>query len=78
MVALSDPWTKERITEWPKANPPRTHPLERSPTKMVTAYVKQSFPLPTISDLAAAKFKLADWSSGRLRVPVTALVLMTV
>jgi hypothetical protein len=78
MVALSDPWTKEPITEWLKANPPRTHPLERSLTKMVTAYVRQSFPLPTISDLVAAKFKLADWSSGRPRVPVTALVLMTV
>ncbi|KAG0693696.1 kinase-like domain-containing protein [Suillus ampliporus] len=65
MVALSDAWTTEAIAEWLKVNPPLTHPPEQSLTKMVTAFVTQSLPHPTFSELAVRKFTLADWSSAQ-------------
>jgi serine/threonine-protein kinase SRPK3 len=65
MITLSDAWTTEAIAEWLRANPPVTHPPERSLTKMVTAFVTQSFPPPTLSELAVGKFTLADWGSAQ-------------
>jgi serine/threonine-protein kinase SRPK3 len=75
MIALSDAWTTEAIAEWLKANPPVTHPPERSLTKMVTAFVTQSFPPPTLSELAVGKFTLADWGSGKSGIIFATLVL---
>jgi serine/threonine-protein kinase SRPK3 len=75
MITLSDAWTTEAITEWLKANLPRTHPPERSLTKMVTAFVTQSFPPPTFSELAVGKFTLADWGSGRSGITFAGLAL---
>ncbi|KAG2121733.1 kinase-like domain-containing protein [Suillus clintonianus] len=66
MIALSDKWTTEAIAEWLKANPPRTHPPEQSVTKMISAFVSQSLPPPTFSELAVGKYTLADWGSAQL------------
>ncbi|KAG2143114.1 kinase-like domain-containing protein [Suillus cothurnatus] len=65
MITLSDAWTTEAITEWLRANPPVTHPPECSLTKVVMAFVTQSFSPPTLSELAVGKFTLADWGSAQ-------------
>jgi serine/threonine-protein kinase SRPK3 len=64
MVELGSQWSTEAIDTWLKENPPRTHAPERSLKKMVTAYVSQSFPPPSLDALASYNFKLADFSSG--------------
>ncbi|KIJ62429.1 hypothetical protein HYDPIDRAFT_169105 [Hydnomerulius pinastri MD-312] len=65
LVALSQHWSPRALTEWLKDNPPQAYPPERSLTKMVTAFVTQSFPDPTVDELALGTFKLADWGSAQ-------------
>jgi serine/threonine-protein kinase SRPK3 len=64
MIELGSHWSTEAIDTWLKENPPRTYAPERSLNKMVTAYVSQSFPPPTLDALASYNFKLADFGSG--------------
>ncbi|KAH7918638.1 kinase-like protein [Leucogyrophana mollusca] len=66
MMDLGSSWTTEAITAWLQANPPQTHPPERSLNKMVTSFVIQSLPHPSISELASGTFRLADWGSAQL------------
>ena len=65
MAARSDAHTTEAITNWLEANPPRTNPPSRSMTKMIKSFVTESFPHAPVSELAAGRFKLADWGSGK-------------
>jgi hypothetical protein len=64
MVDLERHWTTEAIDTWVRENPPRTYAPERSLNKMVSAYVSQSFPPPSLDALPSCNFKLADFSSG--------------
>jgi serine/threonine-protein kinase SRPK3 len=64
MVVLGSHWSTDAIDTWLEENPPRTYAPERSVKKMVTAYVSQSFPPPSLDALASCNFKLADFSSG--------------
>jgi hypothetical protein len=68
MIDLGSCWTPEAIESWVKANPPRTYASERSLNKMVTAFISQSFPLPTLDALSSHNFKLADFSNGVFEV----------
>jgi serine/threonine-protein kinase SRPK3 len=64
MIDLGRHWTTEAIDTWVKENPPRTYAPERSLNKMVSAFVSQSLPLPTLDELPSCYFNLADFSNG--------------
>lgn len=63
-------WTSDAIDNWVRTNPPRTYAPERSLNKMVSAFVSQSFPPPTLDALQSCSFKLADYSNGMLYKPL--------
>ena len=64
MINLERHWTAETIDTWVRENPPRTYAPERSLNKMVTAFVSQSLPPPSLDALPLCNFKLADFSNG--------------
>ncbi|KIJ62431.1 hypothetical protein HYDPIDRAFT_30399 [Hydnomerulius pinastri MD-312] len=64
-ILVAQPWSPHALTEWLKDNPPQAYPPERSLSKMVTAFVMQSFPDLTVNELALGAFKLADWGSAQ-------------
>jgi len=64
MISLGRQWTTDTIDNWVTENPPRTYPPERSLNKMVSAFLSQSFPPPTLDVLPSCNFKLADFSNG--------------
>jgi hypothetical protein len=64
MIDLERHWTTEAIDTWVRENPPRTYGPERSLNKMVSAYVSQSLPPPSLEALQSYNFKLADFSNG--------------
>ena len=64
MIELGRQWTTDAIDNWFMQNPPRTYPPERSLNKMVSAFLSQSFPPPTLDELPSCNFKLADFSNG--------------
>lgn len=64
MIDLEHHWTAEAIDTWVRDNPPRTYAPERSLNKMVTAFVSQSLPPPSLDALPSCNFRLADFSSG--------------
>ena len=64
MIDLERHWTTEAIDAWVSENPPRTYPPERSLNKMVSAFVSQSLPPPSLDALPSCNFKLADFSNG--------------
>jgi serine/threonine-protein kinase SRPK3 len=64
MINLGRQWTTDTIDNWVTENPPRTYPPERSLNKMVSAFLSQSFPPPTLDELPFCNFKLADFSNG--------------
>lgn len=66
MISLGRHWTSDAIDNWVRGNPPRTYAPERSLNKMVSAFVSQSFPPPTLDTLQSCSFKLADFSNGTL------------
>lgn len=65
MISLGPQWTPRAIDNWVLENPPRTYPPERSLNKTVSVFLSQSFPPPTLDELASCNFKLADFSNGR-------------
>src|SRR5260370_16000122 len=64
MIDLERHWTAETIDTWVRENPPRTYAPERSLNKMVSAFVSQSLPPPSLVTLPSCNFKLADFSNG--------------
>ena len=64
MIGLGRHWTTDAINNWVMENPPRAYAPERSLNKMVSAYLSQSFPPPTLDELPSCNFKLADFSNG--------------
>jgi serine/threonine-protein kinase SRPK3 len=64
MIDLGRQWTTDTIDNWVTGNLPRTYPPERSLNKMVSAFVSQSFPPPTLDELSLCNFTLADFSNG--------------
>jgi serine/threonine-protein kinase SRPK3 len=64
MIGLGCQWTTTAIDIWVMGNPPRTYAPERSLNKMVSAFVSQSFPPPTLDALQSSNFKLADFGNG--------------
>jgi len=64
MIDLEHHWTTEAIDTWVKENPPCTHAPEHSLNKMVSVFLSQSLPPPTLDALASCNFKLADFSHG--------------
>ncbi|KAF8955619.1 kinase-like domain-containing protein [Flammula alnicola] len=65
MIDLGPRWTTDDIDNWVRENPPRTYAPERSLNKMVSAFVSQSFPPPTLDLLPSCNFKLADFSNAQ-------------
>lgn len=64
MIDLGPHRTSDAIDNWVRENLPRTYPPERSLNEMVSAFVSQSFPPPTLDTLPSRNFKLADFSNG--------------
>jgi hypothetical protein len=58
-------WNTASINAWLKEFPPRAYPPEQSLTKMVTPYVSQPLPQPSLDLLISRTFKLADFGSGK-------------
>ncbi|PPQ71738.1 LOW QUALITY PROTEIN: hypothetical protein CVT25_004791, partial [Psilocybe cyanescens] len=58
-------WTNDAIDNWVMQNPPRTYAPERSLNKMVSVFVSQSFPPPSLDELSSCNFKLADFSNAQ-------------
>ncbi|KAF8803175.1 kinase-like protein [Phlegmacium glaucopus] len=65
MIDLGRHWTTDAIDNWVMENPPRTYAPERSLNKMVSAFLSQSFPPPTLDELPSCNFKLADFSNAQ-------------
>ena len=64
MIGLGRHWTAEAIDTRIRDHPPHTYAPERSLAKMVSAFVSQSFPPPTLDALPSCTFALADFSNG--------------
>ena len=60
-IACTGIFATQAIDTWITEHPPRTY---ASLSKMVSAFVSQSFPPPTLDVLSSCKIKLADFSSG--------------
>jgi hypothetical protein len=67
MIGLGRKWTTDSIDSWVTENTPRNYPPEQSLNKMVSAFVSQSLPPPTVDELSSCSFKLADFSNGTSR-----------
>ncbi|KAF8814548.1 kinase-like protein [Phlegmacium glaucopus] len=65
MIDLGRHWTIDVIDNWVMEHPPRTYAPERSLNKMVSAFLSQSFPPPTLNELPSCNFKLADFSNAQ-------------
>jgi len=76
MIGLGRHWTTDAIDNWVMGNPPRTHAPERSLNKMVSVYISQSFPPPTLDELPTCNFKLsAQFVSDQTTDDITPLGL---
>jgi hypothetical protein len=64
MIDLERHWTTEAIDTWVGENPPGTYAPEHSLNKMVSAFVSQLLPPPTLDALPSCNFKIVDFSNG--------------
>ncbi|KDR68899.1 hypothetical protein GALMADRAFT_128924 [Galerina marginata CBS 339.88] len=71
MIELGPHWTTDAINNWITENPPHFYAPERSSNKMVSAFVSQSLPPPTVDELPSCNFKLVDYSSAQFVVDQT-------
>jgi len=76
VIDLEHHWTTDAIDTWVKENPPRTHAPEHSLKKMVSAFLSQPLPPPTLDALPSCNFKLADFSNGMSNKLQNILVIM--
>lgn len=65
MIDLGSHCTTEAIDNWVKENPPHVYSPKPGLNKMVTAFVSQSLPPPTLDALPSHTFKIADFSAGK-------------
>lgn len=66
MVSLAPSWSDETVSAWVRDNPPRVYGPVQSLYKVVTeAIVSEEFPPPSVEELGACDFKVADLSNAQ-------------